>query len=123
MTAPMPALTPVVDQRNLATAPWIRWFQDVLATFGGLRGELDAEIATRAADDATEAGTRAAADTALDGRLDVLEALTIGARLTALEAAVVALDARLDVIEALFPTSPGASQTVWNDGGVLRVVP
>jgi hypothetical protein len=41
-----------------------------------------------------------AADVALDGRLDVLEAFNAGTRLTALEAADTALDGRVGVIEA-----------------------
>ena len=39
-----------------------------------LQANIDAEAATRAADDTTEANTRSGADAALSGRLDVLEA-------------------------------------------------
>lgn len=52
--------------------------------------DLAAETAARVAVDTAEATTRAGADTALDGRLDVIEGQDLDARITALETALAA---------------------------------
>ena len=77
-----------------------------------LQANIDAEAATRAAADTTEANTRSGADAALSGRLDVLEADPTTATAVAAvqadvdqnetdsDAADAALSARLDTLEA-----------------------
>ena len=71
-------------------------------------------------DDATTKAYVDAINTALDSRVDTLEAtdVTYDGRLDALEAADVSLDSRLDAIEAIFPIRKMAGHVMTTDGSL-----